>query len=335
VALSPRSFRNFRRPRRQLSPAFACILAGAVLLSTTSALAAGGPPEKPLTEACSGPIAGSAEKLCGTLNPGSSASVKYHFAYAVGNGCTGGMTAPGGEVEGQAIPVSAEVSGLLPGTEYTYCLVAVNASGEEAYGVGLRFMTESLPPSIAAESVTAITQTSASLEARLNPNEEEVTYSFEYGTAESLLGTTTAAGHLPAGADSETIAVTLADELAPATTYYYRLAAENATGLSRGPVQSFATQPVATPPPVEIPPAVPAEPLPAAFGPALVPPPAAVQLEQAPPAKAKPPTRAQKLAKALRQCRRKPKRRRIACELLAHRRLDAKTAKPARKVRRD
>jgi hypothetical protein len=97
---------------------------------TARALAAG-EPEAPITESCSGPIKAGVQKFCGTLNPHASAKVSSYFAYNSGASCIGGRETPAGEeAEGQDIGVSSEVTGLQPGTQYTYCLVATNTSGE-------------------------------------------------------------------------------------------------------------------------------------------------------------------------------------------------------------
>ncbi len=39
------------------------------------------------------------------------------------------------EVEGQAIAVSGELTGLEPATQYAYCLIATDASGETSGGL--------------------------------------------------------------------------------------------------------------------------------------------------------------------------------------------------------
>jgi hypothetical protein len=101
-------------------------------------------PEIPITEGCSGPISGSGVRLCGTLNPGSSAKVGYYFEVSQGSSCVGGTHFGGpSEIEGQGVAVSTEVKNLAPDTEYTFCLVATNTVGETR-GQGLTFMTPTL-----------------------------------------------------------------------------------------------------------------------------------------------------------------------------------------------
>lgn len=103
------------------------------------------PPEAPLTESCPGPLSPTEKRLCGTLNPNSSARVGYYFALNVGASCTGGGKLPGEDVEGESVGVSVGVTGLLPDTQYTYCLVATNSSGQ-TFGQALTFKSDSPPP---------------------------------------------------------------------------------------------------------------------------------------------------------------------------------------------
>jgi hypothetical protein len=96
------------------------------------------PPEAPVTEACSG--ASIPGHLCGTLNPGSATKVGYYFAYNVGASCAGGAeTAHQAEVSGSGIPVEAQLTGLVAGMTYSYCLVAENPDGK-ASGTSVSFV---------------------------------------------------------------------------------------------------------------------------------------------------------------------------------------------------
>ena len=95
---------------------------------------AAGDPEKPITEACSGPIkAGGGVEVCGTLNPHSKENLaSAYFTFSPGSTCTGNDRAPIDIAAGQeeAIKVSAELTGLEPNAEYAYCLVAKNSVGK-------------------------------------------------------------------------------------------------------------------------------------------------------------------------------------------------------------
>ncbi len=157
--------RRLPPPRSRSSAALCFSLATGLLLSAAVPALAADKPETPITESCSGPVNDGAQKLCGTLNPHSSAKVTAYFAYNTGANCTGGSRAPAGpEVEGQDIAVSGEATALQAATEYTYCLVATNAAGE-TLGQPLSFTTAAagLP------SPTPITETCLLLCAALLP----------------------------------------------------------------------------------------------------------------------------------------------------------------------
>jgi hypothetical protein len=107
--------------------------------------------------------------------------------------------------------------------------------------------TTNLPPFLFFHSITA---DNAALSARINPNNEETTYEFEYstegtvGSPGTLEGTIVKVpgGSVPAGSETQTAGpVYLGEALMPATTYYYRVLATNASGTEAGPVESFTT----------------------------------------------------------------------------------------------
>jgi hypothetical protein len=142
--------------------------------------------------------------------------------------------------------VSHRIEGLEPGTTYQFRVVVANATGTET-APRKAFTTSALEaPLIDGESVSAITSDNATLAAQVNPNYQEATYVFEYATNEAMTGATTVkppAGTepFPAGFEDHAASVDLPEALAPGTTYFYRVAAMNGTGTTRGPVQSFTT----------------------------------------------------------------------------------------------
>jgi hypothetical protein len=92
---------------------------------------------------------------------------------------------------------------------------------------------------------SAITQTSATLNATVNPNDGEVTdCHFEYGTT-TTYGTSVACSSLP-GSGGSPVAVSQAIAgLTASTTYHFRISAKNPTNTELGGDQTFFT----TPPP--------------------------------------------------------------------------------------
>lgn len=96
-------------------------------------------------------------------------------------------------------------------------------------------------PQLSKVGVSAVTSSSAVLEAKVNPQGKETTYRFEYGLedcAKSIC--TTVQGS--AGADSSPVRVSAPlEELTPATLYHYRVQAESSEGEAESEDRTFAT----------------------------------------------------------------------------------------------
>src|ERR1700757_1721715 len=128
------------------------VFAGALLCGGVAFAA--GPLEEPLTGSASS-VTGTTAVLEGTLNPKATGTAGYYFAYNTNGGRTGGVTTElAAEVTGEAIPVSTLVTGLLPSTKYTFCLVATHTEGattESRSGKPVPFETEALKPAVDLE----------------------------------------------------------------------------------------------------------------------------------------------------------------------------------------
>ena len=209
----------------------------------------GGGPEEPLTEACGGPIgAGGEQRVCGKLNPAANAKAGYYFAYNKGTSCTQGKeTEPMPEVQGQAIPVSGELRGLEPATEYAYCLVATNASGETV-GPALTFTTEpAAPKAPQTRRATNVASESATLNGKLGVQPIKTGWYFEYAAGESCTGagakTTPETEDTTLGEPGDEVSAPLT-ELRPNTEYAACLVAKNRMGFTDGSEIGFHTMPV-------------------------------------------------------------------------------------------
>jgi hypothetical protein len=129
--------------------------------------------------------------------------------------------------------VSADLSGLIPGTEYHYRLKGANAEGAVA-GQDATFVTPS-PPRVETTGSPLRATTTARLEGRVDPLGEATTYWFEYGDhgpCDANPCTVTA----PQDAGSSSLIELVSQEivgLRPATAYHYRVVADN--GNSAGP----------------------------------------------------------------------------------------------------
>jgi hypothetical protein len=237
---------------RPLSAALASlgVLAAGLVLSAAPALAA--PPEKPLTKPASN-VTGFTATLNGVLNPKTTAKAGYYFAYNTSESCGEGATKtePGAEATGKAIKVSTPVTGLIPHTKYTFCVVATNGAKEETPGSPLTFETLPVKPLIEEESVSAITETAASLSAVINPELQETTCKVQF-VADATFKVSEYSGAPETGCEPEeglgsgSSGVSTGKRLTgltPNTTYHFRVLAKNASGLSEGPDHTFLTLP--------------------------------------------------------------------------------------------
>ena len=220
------------------------------------------PPSAPTTSPAT-EVTGSTAKLNGEVNPeGTAGGVGYSFSYIPGAGtsCTetgsfssplnNGAANPTGSV---AVPVSTTLTGLEPGVEYVFCLVADRFGA--MVGSQQSFETSPAAPEIISQSATNITEGAGQFSAVINPNhsKKETTYLFEYSTEGSTSGNTlegsiqTAVGETPIPAEEygpRTVTSPVV-ELEPVyTAYYYRIVATNETGSTPGPVQLYVKIPL-------------------------------------------------------------------------------------------
>lgn len=133
--------------------------------------------------------------------------------------------------------VHAIVSGLTPGTEYTYCLVAHNATGQSVLGAPRTITTSTRQPTISVEQVTKIGVSSATVVAEIEPGGLVASYAVEYGTT-SAYGSETTAAYI-SGVQRQ-VTMTLSG-LQPGTEYHYRFVTSNENGQEYGPDNTFAT----------------------------------------------------------------------------------------------
>jgi hypothetical protein len=211
-------------------------------LSVPAAFAA--PPEAPITEAATGVNATEAT-LNGELNPGASATAGYEFSYNTNGTCTEGPTTePQPEQTGEAIKVETLLTGLVPSTEYTFCVLATHLEGETmetTSGAPLSFKTSGLAPEVVSESTSETSSSGATVHAEVNPENEATTSCvFEYGTTSSYGESVPCEPGVLEGFGAQSVSHPLAG-LQAVTVYHYRVVVENATGKTEGPDQEFTT----------------------------------------------------------------------------------------------
>jgi hypothetical protein len=129
------------------------------------------------------------------------------------------------------VPVHAEAKGLQQGHTYHFRLVAVNANDvlepSVSTGTDLAFG----PPLLDSQSVSAVTSTSATLEAQVNPDNVDTKVQVEYGPTEAY-GSSTPLVDLGSGGVDVGVAPVV-EGLAAGSEYHYRVRAESA--LAEGP----------------------------------------------------------------------------------------------------
>lgn len=238
------------------------------------------------------------------------------------------------------VEVHADLSSLTPGTVYHYRLVVTNANGR---GEGAdKSLALPGPPAVSGESFSQLYEVEVNVRAQIDPDFRATTYHVEYGTSEAYGQSTPESQSIGSDGSVYPVLVHLAG-LAPGTTYHFRFVASNSLGTVDGQDATFTTfrgssagggEGSSGPPPTgecvagECP--NPPGTGPTAPTPATTSPPVSFDVhellgEESKP-KSKPLTRAQKLARALRVCRRKHGKARHRCEGKARKRYRARKA---------
>jgi hypothetical protein len=209
-----------------------------------------GPPAKPeLLKA--EPITGTTATLSGVLNPKQEGNPgSYEFLYRQSRSeCQGGtpeedkLTPTQGAAGSIGEAATAEVTGLLPKLQYTFCLLARNEAGETTVSAPVTFETGVVAPEqIEAANAEAATTTSVEFASEFNPG-GEATYYFEYGTAPctpAACGEKSAA-LLAHGITEQSLPPIGVSGLAPGTIYHYWLVVTNASGTIHSSPSQFRT----------------------------------------------------------------------------------------------
>jgi len=183
--------------------------------------------------------------LSGSVNPDNEGNVAVcRFEYAPAEGSFSATPcAPATPYSGNTpVAVSANLAGLAPNTTYRYRLAATNTNGTNTTTAS-EFTTPG-PPRITSTSSEAITQTTAKLLAKINPDGLATHYRFEYGET-TAYGTSTPEAELPASFSEEEVNAALTG-LKLGTTYHFRIVATNAAGSPvAGADEEFTTVPPA------------------------------------------------------------------------------------------
>ncbi len=213
------------------------------------------------------------------------------------------------------VTVQASLEGLEPNTTYHYRILATNnldTTPQLATGATQAFRTVVTPPILTEPAANGVAQSTATIDATLNPQGLPTRWELSLGTAPGMLQSV-AAGHTSTS-EPQSLAIALAS-LQSGVTYYYELSAQNAGGSTETPVLAFTTAPPAPAAPQTggLAPGFPLLAVPANVFPAETP--------AAPTVVVRSLTNRQKLTKALTACHKKHNRqRRTLCEHQAHNR---------------
>ncbi len=208
-------------------------------------------PAKPTSEAAN-PIGSTSATLNGSLEHVPGEPLSWFFRYGRGSSCTAGRKQTDRELiaEGETglLHEHATIAELEPETEYTVCLSDEGAEGAPDVSDAASFETEGLAPEVGSVAVSQLTPFGAVFESSVNPQNEATTYRFEYATNPDFTGALSAGEQSFAKGlyPSQAVDPAVLGGLAPATTYYVRLFAENATGHNTTAATSFTT-PAAAP----------------------------------------------------------------------------------------
>lgn len=171
-----------------------------------------------------------------TLNPENSPT-SYEVLY--GTTSAYGLHSELGSATGYANQqLAVGLGGLTPETTYHYQLRATNEAGtvtspDETFTTG-----PATPPTAATGEASSVTLTSATVSGVIDPDGLPTSYELDFGTT-SEYGTSVY-GEVGEGSERVTLSVAL-QNLAPSTTYHYRIVAINSDGRVAGEDRTFTT----------------------------------------------------------------------------------------------
>ncbi len=202
------------------------------------------PPKPPkVVEGAASSITRQAATLGATVNPngGEVSACEFEYGTSETYGTSVACTVLPGSGE-SPVAVSAPLTGLSGNTQYHFRVVATNAGGT-SYGSDATFTSLPDAPAVLTAAASAVTQTTATLGATVNPNGALVeSCVFEYGLS-TFYGNAEACASLPemgTGAVGLSVAV---GGLSANTTYHFRIRASGPGGASQGADQVLQTLP--------------------------------------------------------------------------------------------
>ena len=179
--------------------------------------------------------------LAAAVTPNGAATTAF-FEYGL---TTGYGTTVSGQAIGSGnspINVSANLSGLIPGTTYHYRVYATNSVGT-TFGADATFDTSAPLPQVTTTAASFVTTSTTSLNGTVNPNGLPTSVYFRWGTRSDDLSSQTAGQNVGSGSVNIAFWAELSS-LQPDTTYFFQAVAVNGSNVVPGSVLSFHTLPV-------------------------------------------------------------------------------------------
>lgn len=184
-------------------------------------------------------ISSNGATLNGTVNPNYLSTI-VSFEYGLTNSYGQNISAIPSPLTGSSsTSVSANATGLNPGTIYHFRVRAENSKGI-IYGTDKSFTTLGGVPIITSKTPIELTAESVVLNGTVNPNYLSTVVSFEYGLTNAY-GNNVNAVESPITGNSNTDITANISSLTPATTYHYRIKAVNTLGITYSDDLTFST----------------------------------------------------------------------------------------------
>lgn len=180
-------------------------------------------------------------RVSSEVDPGAGppAGSSAHFEYSADEGSTWQSTPAQDDTAGPTI--EAELVGLHPNVDYLVRAVATNDLTTHTTEPTV-FTTAAIPPVTVTGLATDVSETSAVINATINPTGLQSTYRFEYGLTTSYGNRIPVVGEANSGnGRAPRIFSRTLNGLQPGTTYHYRIVARNVIGETVGEDRTFTT----------------------------------------------------------------------------------------------